>query len=102
MQESETCYIGAPKSIRDYMFVDDQIDVYLSAMNSEKSLGQVFNVSPNNPVTNEELANILSKITGFNSKIVLGSYPPGYPSRAIAQDPDYLVLDSAKIRNALG
>jgi len=59
-----------PKSIRDYMFVDDQINVYLSAMNSEKSLGQVFNVSPNNPVTNEELANILSKITGFNSKIV--------------------------------
>jgi nucleoside-diphosphate-sugar epimerase len=52
------------------MFVDDQINVYLSAMNSEKSLGQVFNVSPNNPVTNEELANILSKITGFNSKIV--------------------------------
>jgi nucleoside-diphosphate-sugar epimerase len=102
MLKSEVCYIGAPKSIRDYMFVDDHVNAYLLAMKSEKAIGQVFNVSPNNPVTNEELANLLSKIMGFNGKIMLGSYPPGYPSRPIAQDPDYLVLDSTRIRKVLG
>jgi nucleoside-diphosphate-sugar epimerase len=102
MLNNETCYIGAPKSIRDYMFVDDHVNAYLLAMESEKAIGQVFNVSPENPVTNEELANILSRIIDLNSKIVLGSYPPGYPFRPIAQDPDYLVLDSTKIRNMLG
>ncbi len=100
--KNETCYIGAPKSIRDYMFVDDHVNAYLLAMKSEKATGEVFNVSPSNPVTNEKLASILSKIIGFNGKIEFGSYPPGYPSRPIAQDPDYLVLDSTKIRENIG
>lgn len=102
MLKHETCYLGAPKSIRDYMFVDDHVNAYLLALKSEKAVGEVFNVSPGNPVTNEELANVLSKITGYESKLVLGSYPPGYPSRPIAQDPDYLVLDSSKISRLLG
>ncbi len=74
----------------------------LLALKSEKAVGEVFNVSPGNPVTNEELASALSKVTGFKGKLVFGSYPPGYPSRPVAQDPDYLVLDSSKIRKLLG
>jgi nucleoside-diphosphate-sugar epimerase len=102
MLKHETCYIGAPKSVRDYMFVDDHVNAYLLALKSEKAVGEVFNVSPDNPVTNEELASILSKVTEFKGKLAFGSYPPGYSSRPIAQDPDYLVLDSSKIRNFLG
>lgn len=83
------------------MFVDDNVNAYLLAMKSEKAINQFFNVSPQNPVANEELANTLSAIIGHKSKIVLGSYPPGYPFRPIAQDPDYLVLDSTKIRDML-
>ncbi len=102
MLKPETGYVGAPKSVRDYMFVDDHVNAYMLAMKSEKAIGGVFNVSPGNPVTNEKLANILSKIIGFDGKIVFGSYPPGYPSRPIPQDPDYLVLDSTKIRETMG
>ena len=101
MLKSETCYIGAPKSIRDYMFVDDHVNAYMLTMESEKAIGEIFNVSPGNPVTNEELTNILSRIVGFDGKIVFGSYPPGYPWRPVPQDPDYLVLDSTKIREIL-
>lgn len=102
MLKPEICYIGAPKSIRDYMFVDDHVNAYSLAMGSEKAIGEVFNVSPGNPVTNAELANILAKIIGFHGKIVCGSYPPGYPWRPVSHDPDYLVLDSTKIRKILG
>ncbi len=102
MLKNETCYIGAPRSIRDYMFVDDHVNAYLLALKSEKAVGQVFNVSPGNPVTNEELAETLSKIIGFKGKLICGSYPPGYPARFSTQDPDYLVLDSAKVRKLLG
>jgi nucleoside-diphosphate-sugar epimerase len=31
-------------------------------------------------------------------KVVLGSYPPGYPLRPIASDQPYLVLNPSKIR----
>lgn len=102
MLKPETCYIGAPKSIRDYMFVADHVNAYTLAMESEKAIGEVFNISPGNPVANAELANILAKIIGFSGQIVYGSYPPGYPWRPVSQDPDYLVLDSTKIRKILG
>ena len=97
MLRGETCYVGAPDSIRDYMYVEDHVDAYLDVARSDKSVGGVYNVSPGNPVTNAELAKRLATITGFKGKILLGSYPPGYPQRPQSQDPAYLVLDNATI-----
>jgi UDP-glucose 4-epimerase len=98
MLQGEPCYIGAPDSVRDYMFVEDHVNAYLQVMSSTRSIGQVYNVSPGNPVTNKELAEKLSTIVGLHSKIVIGSYPPGYPQRPQRDDPTYLVLDSTKLR----
>ena len=102
MLKRETCYIGSPDSIRDYMFIDDHINAYLLVMKSEKAVGEIFNVSPGNPVTNRELASIIARIIGFEGKIVCGNYPPGYPQRPARWDPDYLVLDNRKICETLG
>jgi len=102
MLRGESCYIGAPESIRDYMHIDDHVKAYLLAMQSEKAIGEVFNVSPGNPVTNRELAKIIADLTAFKGKIAYGSYPLGYPQRPLAWDPDYLVLNSIKIRKKLG
>jgi len=95
-------YVGAPDHIRDYMYVDDHVDAYLRALQAENAIGEVFNVSPGNPVTNLELAKNLAKIIGFNGRIVEGSYPPGYPIRPANLENDYIVLDSQKIRSKLG
>jgi nucleoside-diphosphate-sugar epimerase len=84
------------------MSVDDHVNAYLLAMKSEKATIEVFNVSPSNLVTNEKFTSLLPEIIGFNGKIVFRSYPPSYPSRPIAQDTDYLVLDSTKIRETIG
>jgi len=97
MLRGETCYIGAPDSIRDYMFAEDHVDAYLDVAKSEKAIGEVYNVSPGNPVTNVELAKKLSGLTGFKGKLVLGTYPPGYPERPQSQDPVYLILDNTRI-----
>ncbi len=102
MLDGETCYVGASDSVRDYMFVEDHVSAYLQAAENRKAVGQVYNVSPGNPVTNIELAKKLAEITGFKGKIVSGSYPPGYPSRPRSQDPPYLALDSSKIARELG
>jgi nucleoside-diphosphate-sugar epimerase len=102
MLNGETCYIGAPDSIRDYMFAEDHVDAYLDVAKSEKAVGEVYNVSPGNPVTNAELAKKLSGLTGFKGKLVFGSYPPGYPQRPQSQDPAYLVLDNARISKEVG
>jgi nucleoside-diphosphate-sugar epimerase len=102
MLKGETCYVGAPDSIRDYMYADDHVDAYLDVARTERSIGQIYNVSPGNPVTNMELAKKLSAITGFRGKIVVGSYPPGYPQRPQSQDPPFLVLDNSRIRREIG
>ncbi len=101
MLAGETCYVGAPDSIRDYMFAEDHVSAYVLAAKSAQAVGQVYNVSPGNPVTNSELAKMLTQMTGYTGKIVFGSYPPGYPQRSKSQDPQYLVLDNSKISKEL-
>jgi len=48
------------------------------------------------------VAERLMSLTGYKGKVVIGSYPPGYPQRPKSQDPAYLVLDSSRIVNDLG
>lgn len=102
MLKGENVYIGAPDSIRDYMYVDDHINAYFLAIKSTKAVGQVFNAGTGIGVTNRELAQMIADKIGYGrKKIKLGSYPPGYPFRPVISDQPYIVLDAAKIKRAL-
>jgi GDP-mannose 4,6-dehydratase len=102
MLKGENVYIGAPGSIRDYMYVDDHINAYFLAIKSTKAGGQVFNAGTGIGVTNRELAQMIADKIGYDrKKIKLGSYPPGYPFRPVISDQPYIVLDAAKIKRAL-
>jgi GDP-mannose 4,6-dehydratase len=102
MLKGENVYIGAPDSIRDYMYVDDHINAYFLAIKSTKADGQVFNAGTGIGVTNRELAQMIADKVGYDrKKIKLGSYPPGYPFRPVISDQPYIVLDAAKIKRAL-
>ena len=102
MLAGETCYVGTPESVRDYMFSEDHVSAYVEAAKNEKAVARIYNVSPGNPVTNAELAKRLTTMTGFAGKVVFGSYPPGYPHRPKSVDPTYLVLDNGRISRELG
>lgn len=102
MLAGETCYVGTPESVRDYMFAEDHVTAYVQAAKNEKAVGRVYNVSPGNPISNADLAKKLSAMTGFKGKVVFNSYPPGYPHRPKSHDPPYLVLDSTRLRTELG
>lgn len=102
MIAGQTVYIGSPNHIRDYMHVDDHVDAYVRALENEKAINEVFNVSPGNPISNIDLARKTEGIVRFDGQIVEGSYPPGYPARLTSSDTDYIVLNSEKIRSKLG
>jgi nucleoside-diphosphate-sugar epimerase len=102
MLARETCYIGTPDSVRDYMFAEDHVSAYVLVARNPKAVGAVYNVSPGNPVTNKDVVEKLADMTGFKGKIAWGAYPPGYPQRPPSQDPAYLALDSSKISKDLG
>lgn len=102
MLKGNTIYIGAPNSIRDYMYITDHTSAYIAAMD-EKARGEVLNAATGIGTNNKDLAFMIAEKIGFDkNKIVLGSYPPGYPHRPLASDQPYLVLDATKIQNKLG
>ncbi len=103
MLKGKRIYIGAPESIRDYMYVDDHVNAYVLAMKNAKAKGQIYNVGTTVGVSNKELAWMIAEKVGFDKKaIVTGSYPPGYPYRPLISDQASIVLDSAKIKKELG
>jgi UDP-glucose 4-epimerase len=103
MLKDADVYIGAPDSIRDYMYVDDHVDAYIAAIKSPDADMQVLNAGTGVGVTNRELVELLAEKIGYNpKKIRYGSYPPGYPFRPIISDQPYIVLDSTKINKKTG
>lgn len=103
MLKGEKVYIGAPNSVRDYLYVEDHVNAYLTALEKEEARGHVFNVGTGVGISNLELAEKMAeKISYAKSKIVSGSYPPGYPYRPLISDQPYIVLDATKIKTKLG
>lgn len=102
MLRGRRVYIGAPHSIRDYIYVSDHVQAYVLAMEKEEAGGQVYNVGSGCGTSNKELASKISNIINSDGEMVFGAYPPGYPVRPIVSDQPYLVLDSTKIRKDLG
>jgi len=103
MSKGEKVYVGAPDSIRDYMYVDDHVNAYFLAMKSKKTKGQVYNVGTGVGTSNRELAEMIAEKIGYDKKrIVFGSYPPGYPYRPPISDQTCIMLDSTKIKKELG
>ncbi len=102
MLKGETVYVGAPNSIRDYMYISDHVNAYMLAIKSAKSDGQVFNVGTGVGVSNKALAELVAERIGFDKKkIRLGSYPPGYPYRPLISDQPSIVIDASRIKKML-
>lgn len=101
MLRDEKIYIGAPDSIRDYMYVNDHANAYVAAIENMSAEQQTFNVSTGVPTSNRELAKKIAEQVDYSRPIVFGSYPPGYPQRPGFSDPSYLVLNNDKIRKSI-
>jgi GDP-mannose 4,6-dehydratase len=103
MLKGETIYIGAPDSVRDYMYVDDHVNAYVLVSKNPKANGQTYNAGTGVGVTNRELAEMIAEKLDYDlSKIKFGAYPPGYPLRPLVSDQPYLVLDPTKIKKEIG
>ena len=102
MIKGEDVYVGAPDSIRDYMYIDDHVNAYFLAIKNVKADGQIFNAGTGIGITNRELALMIADKIGYDrKKIKLGSYPLGYPLRPAISDQPYIVLDATRIMKAL-
>jgi len=91
---------GSGDQIRCFCHVDDAVRALLLVMDSEKAVGEVFNVGNNKQITILELAKKVIELTGSSSGIEKISYEKAYPEGF--EDMQRRVPDISKIRQVFG
>jgi UDP-glucose 4-epimerase len=91
---------GSGDQIRCFCHVTDAVRALLLVMDSDKSVGQVFNVGNNSQISIMELAKKVIEITGSKSRIEKIAYEKAYPDGF--EDMQRRVPDISKIKRVLG
>jgi UDP-glucose 4-epimerase len=91
---------GSGEQIRCFCHVDDAVKALLLVMDSEKAVGEVFNVGNNQQISILELAKKVIQITGSSSTIEKIAYEKAYPEGF--EDMQRRVPDISKIKQVLG
>ena len=91
---------GNGDQIRCFCHVDDAVRALLLVMDSDKAVGNVFNIGNNQQISILDLAKKVIEITRSKSEIVKVPYSEAYPEGF--EDMQRRVPDISKIKNALG
>ena len=91
---------GSGDQIRCFCHVDDAVRALLLVMDSDKAIGQVFNVGNNQQISIMDLAKKVIAITNSSSKIQKIAYDDAYPDGF--EDMQRRVPDISKISRVLG
>jgi UDP-glucose 4-epimerase len=91
---------GSGKQIRCFCHVSDAVRALLLVMDSDKAIGEVFNVGNNEQISIMDLAKKVIAVTGSSSAIEMMDYEKAYP--AGFEDMERRVPDISKIKRVLG
>jgi len=91
---------GSGEQIRCFCHVNDAVRALLLTMDSDKAIGEVFNVGNNQQISIMDLAKKVIEITGSTSSIEKIAYDKAYPEGF--EDMQRRVPDISKIKQVLG
>jgi UDP-glucose 4-epimerase len=91
---------GDGEQIRCFCHVSDAVRALLLVMDSDKAIGEVFNVGNNEQISIMDLAKKVIAVTGSSSVIEMMDYEKAYP--AGFEDMQRRVPDISKIERVLG
>jgi len=91
---------GSGDQIRCFCHVDDAVRALLLVMDSDKAVGEVFNVGNNQQISIMELAKKVIELTGSSSSIEKIAYEKAYPEGF--EDMQRRVPGISKIKQVLG
>jgi nucleoside-diphosphate-sugar epimerase len=75
MLTQKSVNLGDPEPTRDFLYVSDHVEGYLTVLDNWKAVGETFNVCTGKGVTIGDLSVKLEKFTGFQGEIVWGTLP---------------------------
>ena len=89
--------MGEPNSIRDFLYIDDEVEAYITAIETNENIfGEVINTGTGKGTSIKELAEIIEKMIGFPGKLSW---------RQTSMRPyeiNNLTIDAGKIKRLLG
>ena len=91
---------GSGDQIRCFCHVDDAVRALISIIDSEDTIGEVYNVGNNQQISIIELAKKVIEITGSKSEVIKIPYSHAYPEGF--EDMQRRVPDISKIKQVLG
>jgi UDP-glucose 4-epimerase len=91
---------GSGDQVRCFCHVKDAVRALLMVMDSDKAIGQVFNIGNNQQISIMDLAKKVIEVTRSKSKINKITYSDAYPEGF--EDMQRRVPDISKIKNVLG
>ncbi len=75
MLRGQTVKLGDPNPVRDFLYVDDHVNAYLSCFATEKALGEVFNFCTGRGISIREVTDLLKQLIGFSGEIQWDTIP---------------------------
>ncbi|WP_084243362.1 NAD-dependent 4,6-dehydratase LegB [Planomicrobium okeanokoites] len=66
----EEIKLGAISPTRDFNYIDDTVDGFISIMNSEKSIGEVINIGSNYEISIGDTVNVISEVMNKKVEII--------------------------------
>jgi len=96
MLSQDRVYLGDSDAVRDWVYVDDHINAYLTALGNKKAIKQVFNICTGKGYSTKEAAELIAKLIGFKGEILWNQTP----KRPL--DAKVLIGDNSKARKLLG
>jgi len=100
LQNEPLSVYGSGDQIRCFCHVSDAVRALLLVMDSDKAVGEVFNVGNNQQISIMELAKKVIEVTGSKSIIEKIAYEKAYPQGF--EDMQRRVPDISKIKQVLG
>jgi nucleoside-diphosphate-sugar epimerase len=97
MLRGDVCNLGDPDPVRNFLFIDDLVDLYRTIIEQpEKAAGETFVTGPNNAIRIDDLAKLIASEIGFTGQINWHTIP-----RRVGEI-FYLNSDPAKAKALLG
>ncbi len=75
MLQKKTVRLGDPTPIRDFMYVNDHVNSYLTCLGNRKAIGEIFNFCTGRGVSIAQLAELIKELTDFKGDIVWDTIP---------------------------
>ncbi len=75
MLQGKAVKLGDPTPTRDFLYVNDHLDAYLTCIDNPNAMGGTFNFCTGREISIKELVELIAKLTGFAGEVQWGSIP---------------------------